>query len=383
MYHEDLYDVNDYDEDIHQKELLLEEAKQIPASADWKEAFPIIQELKKKWKRISYWESAYEDQLAESFDDCLDVFYKKRKEGFENIKSYKEDLIAQAEKLSLSEEWNKASDEMNQLMQQWKSAGVIGKEEDDALWEAFQKARQVFFDRKKQHWEEMQTNFEHARQIKQELIEKAASLRDCEDWKKTSEQYRKLMDEWKAAGSAGKAYEDQLWNAFQEHRQAFYDRRNAHYDELHEEYDQKYEAKRNLVNQAKEIAESQSYTREHTSKMKELGVEWKKIGSCGREREDEIWAEFRSLMDAYFDGLKQWNEQRHLEWRQRMQEARRRKQEMIQQQKRQIKYMQDEIVGLLGQKAIDDMQEQIEDRKEFILQLEEELADIEAKLEEK
>ena len=86
----------------------------------------------------------------------------------------------------------------------------------------------------------MQTKFEHARQIKQELIEKAASLRDCEDWKKTSEQYRKLMDEWKEAGSAGKAYEDQLWNAFQEHRQAFYDRRNAYYEELHEEYDQKY-----------------------------------------------------------------------------------------------------------------------------------------------
>lgn len=382
MYQDDMYDVKDYDEDIQQREKLLEEVKQIPSDSEWKDVFPIVNDLKKKWKRISYWESAYEDQLIDEFEACLDVFYQKRKEGFASVKALKEDLIAQAEQLSESTKWNKATEEMNQLMQQWKTSGYTSKEEDDALWEAFQKARQTFFDRKKEYWANMQTKFENARQVKQELITKAQSLKDSEEWQKTSEEYRKLMEEWKNIGSAGREFEDELWNTFNEHRQSFYERRNVYYESLREERNQKYEAKKQLVNRAKELLEHNEFTKEVTNEMKELGAEWKKIGSCGKEREDEIWSEFRSLMDAYFDGLKKWNEQRHLEWRQRMQEVRRRKQDMIQQQKRQIKYMQDEIVGLLGQKAIDEMQDRIEDTKEFIQQLEEELKDIDAKLEE-
>ena len=81
-------------------------------------------------------------------------------------------------------------------------------------------------------------------------------------------------------------------------------------------------------------------------------------------------------------GLKQWNEQKHQQWRQRMMDARSRKQELVQNQKRQIKRMQDEMVGLLGQRAIDEMEERIEEKKEFIQQLEEELADIEKRLNE-
>ncbi|MCB6602588.1 DUF349 domain-containing protein, partial [Erysipelatoclostridium ramosum] len=149
---------------------------------------------------------------------------------------------------------------------------------------------------------------------------------------------------------------------------------------MHEQQDGKYEEKRKLVEQAKEIAQRKEYTREHTDVMKNLSKEWKSIGSCGKEREDEIWKEFRAAMDAYFDGLRNWNEQRHAQWRQRMQEARARKQELILDQQRQIKHMQDEIVGLIGQRAIDDMEDAIEDKKEFIRELEEELADIDKTL---
>ena len=100
----------------------------------------------------------------------------------------------------------------------------------------------------------------------------------------------------------------------------------------------------------------------------------------GREKEDQIWKEFRAAMDDYFNGLKEWNEERHQQWRQRMSDVRARKQELIQNQKRQIRRMQDEMVGLLGQRAIDEMQEQIEDKEAFIAQLEAELADIDNSL---
>ena len=72
--------------------------------------------------------------------------------------------------------------------------------------------------------------------------------------------------------------------------------------------------------------------------------------------------------------------EKHRFLRQRMQEARARKQELILDQQRQIKRMQNDIIGLIGERAINDMEEQIADKKEFIRELEEELADIDKTL---
>ena len=384
MYQEndDMLEVNDFDEDIRRREELIEEAKNIPADADWNEVMHQVNDLRRRWRRIQYWDSAYEETLAEEFDSYIDAFYAKRREFYQSAQKLKEELIEQARKVALSEEWNQATEEMNALMQQWKAAGSAGKETDDALWEQFNAARQQFFDRKHEHWEQLQGKFENARQVKENLIEQAAALEDSQEWQKTSEKFRKLMDEWKAVGSAGREHEDALWEKFNSSRQKFYERRNAHYDELHQVQGERYDAKKKLVAQAKEIADARSYTRENTKVMKDLGVEWKKVGSCGKEHEDQIWKEFRSIMDEYFDGLKQWNEQRHSQWRQRMQDARARKLELIQNQKRQIQRMKEEMVGLLGQRAIDDMQDRIDEKEDFIEELEAEVADIDKSLNE-
>ena len=384
MYQEndDMLEVNDFDEDIRRREELIEEAKNIPADADWNEVMHQVNDLRRRWRRIQYWDSAYEETLAEEFDSYIDAFYAKRREFYQSAQKLKEELIEQARKVALSEEWNQATEEMNALMQQWKAAGSAGKETDDALWEQFNAARQQFFDRKHEHWEQLQGKFENARQVKENLIEQAAALEDSQEWQKTSEKFRKLMDEWKAVGSAGREHEDALWEKFNSSRQKFYERRNAHYDELHQVQGERYDAKKKLVAQAKEIADARSYTRENTKVMKDLGVEWKKVGSCGKEHEDQIWKEFRLIMDEYFDGLKQWNEQRHSQWRQRMQDARARKLELIQNQKRQIQRMKEEMVGLLGQRAIDDMQDRIDEKEDFIEQLEAEVADIDRSLNE-
>lgn len=376
---DEMYEVSDYDEDIQQREALIAEAEQIDGDAEWDVIARAIADLRRKWKQISYWDSVYEDQLVEKFDGVVDRLYSKRREGFQNNQELKKALIEQAKKVSVSNEWNQATDAMADLMRQWKAIGTAGKE-DDALWEAFNAARQTFFDRKHAYWENLQSNFANALQAKQSLIEQAKEIADSTQWQQTSEKFKSLMDQWKAAGSVGREHEDRLWDAFNEQRQKFYDRRSVYYDQLHKEQDQKYLDKKALVEKAAAIAAEKTYTKELTEQMKGLSNEWKAIGSCGKEREDQIWDEFRSVMDDYFNGLKQLNEQKHQEWRQRMQDARNRKQDLLQKQKWQLKRMQEEMVGLLGQRAIDEMNEDIADKEEFIQQLEAEIADIEKSL---
>ena len=136
------------------------------------------------------------------------------------------------------------------------------------------------------------------------------------------------------------------------------------------------------IQKAKEILAENDFSKENTDKMKELNQQWKAAGFCGKDREDQIWSEFRAVMDEYFAGLKELNEQKHQQWRQRMMENRRRKQDLIANQKRQVKRMQDELVGLLSQREYDDMVERIEDKKDFIAELEEQLSEMDQALNE-
>ncbi len=380
MAFDEMEEVRDLDEDIRRREALIEEAKSLDLDQDWSTAAPAVLKLRKKWRQIPYWESAYEDKLAEEFDAVIDTFYAKRKEGLESIQKIKQDLIRQAEKLAESNDFNRAAEEMNELMSQWKAAGSAGKQTDDQLWEAFSRARQTFFDRRHQNWEERQAKNANSRQIKQQLIQQAEALADSEEWNKTSEKLRKMMEEWKAAGFSGKQTDDQLWEAFNQARQKFYDRRAQAYDRIHAEQEEKAAKKQALVDQAVAIAEKEEYSKENTELMKQLNRSWKEIGFCGKEKEDQLWASFRTAADRYFDGLKEWNDRRHTEWLQRMQENRSRKMDLIQKQQRQLRWMENEIKTLLSQSAVDDMEEQIEDKKKFIQQLEEELAELDRRI---
>ena len=76
------------------------------------------------------------------------------------------------------------------------------------------------------------SKIELARIAKEALIERAKELEDSTDWRKTSDAQRALMEEWRAAGYAGKENNDKLWEEFRASRDKFFTRRDEHYTEL-------------------------------------------------------------------------------------------------------------------------------------------------------
>ena len=78
--------------------------------------FREISDLKRRWKRISYWDSAYEETLNEEFDSYMDAFYAKRREGYQSNQAIKQELIDRAEKVAASDDWNQATEEMNDFL---------------------------------------------------------------------------------------------------------------------------------------------------------------------------------------------------------------------------------------------------------------------------
>ncbi len=381
MIEDELYEFDDQDADIRQKEALVKEAQEVDADLDANSLQRVINDLKRRWRLPKYWESSYEDELRDKFEEAIDGLYARLREFNAENEAVKVAIVEKAEALADSTDWKDTTEKFTELMDEWKASRSAGREIDDQLWQRFNGARQKFYERKHENWKDLNERFANAKVVKEELITKAEALKDSEEWQKASNQFKDLMTEWKNVGSAGREFEDDLWEAFNSARQHFYSRRNEFYDELHAKQDERYAQKEELVSQAQAIVDTNDYSREHTQQMKDFSTEWKKIGSCGKEKEDEIWAKFRGVMDEYFAGLKEFNEQKHEAWVARMEDVRSRKQDLIESQRRQIKSLENEMNGLASEGYIEELKDRIAEKEDFIQQLEDEIADITSKLE--
>lgn len=373
---------DEYDrlDDISKKEEILKEAKEVPADADYKDVMPTISALQKKWRRIGEGESAYEESLRKQFDEVLDVFYAKQKEALKDVVTAKEELIKKAEALVDSKDLNKATNEINALFDEWKKLGYTDKKTDDELWAKFNAARQSFYDNRHELREQMAAKMQDAVKVKEELITKAEELADSTSWKKTTEAMDALMEEWKAAGYAGKEHNDELWDKFRAARKKFYDARSDFYAKQNAEFAEKVKSKQELIEKAKAIVEENAYSRENSDKLKELSAAWKEVGFSGRDKEEKLWNEFKGTLDTYYAGLKAFNEQKHTDWLNRMESVKSRKVDMIEKQKKQLTWMERELTSVIGEAAFEEMQLDIEDKKAFIEQLEAELKELEDKI---
>ena len=140
-----------------------------------------------------------------------------------------------------------------------------------------------------------QSKIELARIAKEALIERAKELADSTDWRKTSDAQRALMEEWRAAGYAGKEYQDKLWDEFRAARDTFFTRRDEHYSELREQQGKVVEVKRQIIEEAKAEVENIQNWRRTADAMDALMDRWKAAGNAGRDNEHVLWEEFNGI----------------------------------------------------------------------------------------
>ncbi len=139
------------------------------------------------------------------------------------------------------------------------------------------------------------SKMELARLAKESLIERAKELADSTEWRKTSDAQRALMEEWRAAGYAGKEQNDELWEQFRAARDMFFTRRDEHYAELRAQQAEVVEAKKAIIAEAKELTSSVQNWVKTSDALNALMDRWKAAGNAGRDNEQQLWEEFNGI----------------------------------------------------------------------------------------
>lgn len=176
---------------------LAERAEAMKDSKDWNKTVQAFADLMEEWKSIGRVPLEKADEIWNRLNAAREHFFQTKRRHFETVRvelddnyAQKQALLKRAESLLHSNRWREATDEMNELMTEWKKIGPVPREHSNTIWEQFIAARKGFFERKdanreqrkqmleKRRDQRMQQTVSFYRQIEDELKEEEERLAD-------------------------------------------------------------------------------------------------------------------------------------------------------------------------------------------------------------
>lgn len=220
----------------------------------------------------------------------------------------REKIVTEAETIAAQDpgrtQWKQSGERLRALLDEWKAAQRKGprldKATEDGLWRRFSHSRTTFDRHRRQWFSELDAKQGEVKKVKEDLIARAEKLSSSTDWGPTSVEYRRLMDEWKAAGRASRKEDDALWARFRDARQRFFDARHAANEEIDQEYAANLQVKLNLLQEAEKLVPVTNLERAKSA-LRDIQERWEAAGKVPRGDVQRVEGRLRAVEQAVRD----------------------------------------------------------------------------------
>ena len=199
------------------REGLVEEAERLATSTSWKSTRDRYEAILEEWKSAPRVDRAVEQKLWKRFSVARSAFDKARRAHFtrreidrKEAVAAKEALIKEATALQESKDWAGTSREYRRLMDKWKSAGHAGRTVEDALWQRFRAAQDVFFASRDAAASERDGEEKANLASKVALAEEAEKLLPVTDAAVAKKSLRKIAEQWESIGHVPRQDRDRI-----------------------------------------------------------------------------------------------------------------------------------------------------------------------------
>jgi hypothetical protein len=232
---------HDLKRNLQKKEELAEKMESLKEKKNIKEVDTLLKTYLKEWDEIGptfreEWEKVrdrFRSAQHELFDKIKQHYQQLKDQHLENLERKKK-LADQLEKINEEEietqkRWRKLTDKVKNIQKEWKTIGFAPKEENQEVWERFQKAGDDFFEAKREYFANLQVEQDKNKELKEEMIKEAQALEDSEDWKETKDKLIKLQKRWQKVGNAHQRDEQRLWKTFRASCNKFFDRKKDYF----------------------------------------------------------------------------------------------------------------------------------------------------------
>ena len=249
--------------------------------------------------------------LAPKIQDLLNSKKEENQEAVGVALAAREDIAKKAEELASGDLtkviWKDVSAKLTALFEQWqalqKSGARVPKAEADAIWKRFQTSRNKLESAKRAFFAEAGQKAKNAKATKEALVKRAEAL--ASKGSDAVVEYRKLLDEWKAAGRTKN--DDQLWVLFKAAGDTIYAAKSEQMAQVSASQGEALTAKLALLEEAKAI-DPQRDLAKAKQLLKSIQDRWEKAGRVARndmaKTEDKLRAIETAVKNADRDHWK-------------------------------------------------------------------------------
>ena len=198
-------------------------------------------------------------------------------------------IVEAAEALAVKDpqsiQWKKATADLDALFTRWKdhqqNGPRIPKKQADDLWKRFRAARSTVDGHRRSYFAGLDAEHKEVRARKQALVEKAVAL--APQGPAGIPAYRRLLDEWKTAGRAGKKIDDALWEQFKAAGDALYAAKAEVDARENEEYAGNLQVKLALLDEAAPLLTATDRVQARTT-LSSIQRRWEAAGKVPRDQ---------------------------------------------------------------------------------------------------
>ena len=292
---------------LESKEALCQKIEELVANTTmfWKDKYKAMQEIQESWKNIGMVPKESLNALIERFKAASNAFFAQYKESIKQEDHNREANLAkklklceEAEALKESTDWNATSNKLKQLQDAWKATGPVPKSKSEEIWTRFRSACDAFFDKKRTHFEEMDSAKQDNLVKKVNLCDKLDAMDVTNITLETAEIIKGIRDEWKAIGMVPKEAVESINERYNSKMNQFISAMAETDEALRKQLETIKKKKLEMVDKVKQFAESAG-SNQLADAVRDLQKEWRDLGSCGVE-DIEIHKAFREACDDFF-----------------------------------------------------------------------------------
>jgi hypothetical protein len=304
----------DLKKNLEIKTELCEKAEALMDETNIVQAFRKLQKYHEEWRELGPVPKELREEIWSRFKLATSNVNKRQQDYFESLKvdqkknlEMKTVLCEKAEVIAASEgedkDWNHLTKEMEALQEEWKSIGFASKKDNQKIYDRFRAACDKFYNAKRDYYSNFKKIMQDNLDKKIALCEQAESLKDSQDWKKTTDQLIALQKKWKEIGPVARKQSDVVWKRFRAACDSFFDNKSKFFSTVEESYDE------NLVKKQAIIEEINAYKpdskpAENIEALKDFQSRWNEIGYVPLKDKERIQSAYRHAIDTKFSDVR-------------------------------------------------------------------------------
>jgi hypothetical protein len=185
------------------------------------EKLKIILALQNDWRKTGSAEKKADEEVWKRFKTTCDIFFRQKQEFYQHKKKEyaanlqaKTELCMQAEALMNNTDWKHSSAELRRLNEEWKKTGPVAAKVSDKIWYRFRTACDAFFQNRKNHFSEIDKQYEDNYNNKILLLERIEQYKPGQNQEENFNSIKNFQREWNEIGMVPIGKKEQVQTSY-------------------------------------------------------------------------------------------------------------------------------------------------------------------------